>query len=54
VVSYTWDWGNGKTETHVGATATNTWAATGTYTVKLTVKDASGLVGTTTHNLLVQ
>ncbi|AHG91357.1 peptidase S8 and S53 subtilisin kexin sedolisin [Gemmatirosa kalamazoonensis] len=46
IASYTWNWGNGRTETKTAATTKNTWAATGTYTVTLTVKDANGLTGT--------
>jgi subtilisin family serine protease len=53
VVSYTWDWGNGQSETHVGSSAGNTWAVSGTYTVTLTVKDGSGLTGTVTHTVAV-
>jgi PKD repeat protein len=53
VVSYTWDWGNGKTETHVGSTSSNTWAASGTYNVTLTVRDGSGLTGTVTQSVVV-
>jgi PKD repeat protein len=46
VVSYAWDWGNGRGETHVGPTANNTWAAPGVYNVSLTVRDAGGLTNT--------
>jgi subtilisin family serine protease len=54
VVSYTWNWGNGRSETHAGSTANNTWAAPGTYTIALTVKDASGLTNTVSHQVTVQ
>jgi subtilisin family serine protease len=54
VVSYTWNWGTGKSETHVGATATNSWSASGIFKITLTVKDASGLSSTVTHDILVQ
>lgn len=45
-VAYTWDWGNGRSETHPTPTASNTWLP-GLYCVKLTVRDASGLVSST-------
>jgi subtilisin family serine protease len=54
VVSYAWDWGDGRAETHAGAGANNTWATPGTYVVKLTVKDASGLTGTSSQNVIVK
>jgi probable HAF family extracellular repeat protein len=47
IVSYTWDWGNGRSETRKGSTARNTWASAGTYVVTLTVTDADGLTGST-------
>jgi PKD repeat protein len=53
IVSYTWDWGNGRTETKTGPTARNTWASAGTYQVTLTVKDASGLTGSSTLSVNV-
>jgi PKD repeat protein len=43
IVRYTWDWGNGRSEGHVGATSTNTWATGGVFNVTLTVRDAGGL-----------
>ncbi|HEV7991677.1 MAG TPA: PKD domain-containing protein [Gemmatimonadaceae bacterium] len=53
VASYTWDWGNGRSETRKGSTARNTWASAGTYAVKLTVKDGSGLTGSSTVSVNV-
>ena len=53
VVLYTWDWGNGRSESRVGTTAKNTWLASGTYTVTLTVKDGSGLTGSTSKSVVV-
>ncbi|MEP6732747.1 MAG: PKD domain-containing protein [bacterium] len=54
VVSYTWDWGGGKSETHAGSGANNTWlAGGGPQTVTLTVKDASGLTDSITHTVIV-
>ncbi|MEP6732748.1 MAG: PKD domain-containing protein [bacterium] len=53
VTSYTWNWGNGKTETHAGSTSGNTWAVTGPFNVTLTVKDASGLTNTIVHTVAV-
>ncbi|HEX7942931.1 MAG TPA: PKD domain-containing protein, partial [Gemmatimonadaceae bacterium] len=42
IVSYRWDWGNGRSETKTGASARNTWAAAGPYMVTLTVTDTKG------------
>ena len=53
IVSYTWQWGNGRSETHAGATARNTWAASGIYNVTLTVKDAGGLTNSTSQQVVV-
>ncbi|MGM9426993.1 PKD domain-containing protein [Hydrogenophaga sp. MI9] len=52
VTAYTWDFGDSTTGT--GKIATHTYAAAGTYTVKLTVKDKAGQVGSTTEALVVQ
>jgi subtilisin family serine protease len=54
VVSYTWDWGNGRSESHSTPAANNTWSSPGTYRITLTVKDAAGLTGTFSQNILVQ
>jgi probable HAF family extracellular repeat protein len=43
IVSYKWEWGNGRSETKVGPTTRNTWASGGSYTVTLTVTDKDGL-----------
>jgi len=51
VVSYSWDFGDGATGS--GKIATHTFAEAGTYTVKLTVVDKAGRVGTTTERLSV-
>jgi PKD repeat protein len=42
IVSYTWEWGNGRSETKKLATVRNTWTQSGTYTVTLRVTDADG------------
>ncbi|MEP6731250.1 MAG: PKD domain-containing protein [bacterium] len=54
VVSYTWAWGNGKSETHAGSSSGNTWTTGGTYNVTLTVTDGSGLTNSVTHSVVVQ
>ena len=51
IVSYAWDFGNGNLGT--GATATSAYAAAGTYTVRLTVTDDDGAIGTTTQQVVV-
>ncbi|MCB1256358.1 MAG: PKD domain-containing protein [Microthrixaceae bacterium] len=51
VSSYLWDFGDGTTAP--GATTTHLYAYPGTYTVRLTVKDASNVSGTTTKELVV-
>jgi probable HAF family extracellular repeat protein len=53
IVSYKWDWGNGRSETKTGPTTRNTWASPGVYTVTLTVSDAGGLTGTATKQITI-
>ncbi|WP_097193555.1 PKD domain-containing protein [Blastococcus aggregatus] len=48
-LTYAWDFGDGTTGT--GATASHTYTAAGTYTVRLTVTDAGGLTATTTRSV---
>jgi len=51
IATYAWTFGDGKTGT--GATASNTYAAAGTYTATLTVTDNRGATGTTTRTITV-
>jgi PKD repeat protein len=53
ITSYTWDWGNGRSESHVGSTAKNTWSPRGTYNVTLKVTDGSGLTNSVTKAVIV-
>ncbi|HEX7978986.1 MAG TPA: PKD domain-containing protein [Gemmatimonadaceae bacterium] len=53
IVSYKWDWGNGRSETHTTPTARNTWATAGVYTVTLTVTDGGGLSNSTSKQVAV-
>jgi PKD repeat protein len=52
VASYAWDFGDGWSGT--GVTAFHAYAAAGSFTVKLTVTDSSGLVGRLTQIIIVQ
>jgi PKD repeat protein len=57
IASYQWDFGDGSpivTTTTPTTTTTHAYAATGTYTIRLTVIDTAGLSAATTHTLLVQ
>jgi len=57
IVSYEWDFGDGVTETYVGANLTNTathvYTAVGPYTVNLTVTDSEGLNDTESKQITV-
>ena len=51
IVRYEWDFGDGNTAT--GVTASNTYTATGAFTITLTVRDNKGAVGTATTTITV-
>ncbi|MCR9254386.1 MAG: PKD domain-containing protein, partial [bacterium] len=51
IVSYSWDFGDGNTG--VGATASNTFTAAGTYMVSLVITDDLGAVSSTTLEVTV-
>ncbi len=53
IVSYQWDWGNGRSETKKKPTVRNTWKEPGTYVVTLRVTDAHGLTAAFAHEVLV-
>ena len=54
IVSYNWNWGNGRpSETKTVKTAKNTWAAPGVYTVTLTVTDGGGLTNSVAQQITV-
>lgn len=50
-VSYSWDFGDGATAS--GQVVQHTFAAAGTYPVKLSVKDKAGQTGTVSHAVVV-
>lgn len=51
LASYTWDFGDGVTDTTTGATPSYTYATGGSYVVTLTVTDNDGGEGATTRNV---
>jgi PKD repeat protein len=51
IASYAWDFGDGST--HIGASPSHTFAASGSYTVKLTITDSAGLSTIKTHQVQV-
>ena len=53
IADYEWDFGDGSSVSGSSATASNTFAAVGTYVVRLTVTDSAGRTGTTTANVTV-
>lgn len=53
VVAYRWNWDDDSTFEATGATATQTFATAGTYTVTLEVLDADGNNATVTRNVTV-
>jgi len=53
IVSYRWNWGNGRSETKTVPTAKNTWQTAGVYTVTLTVTDGGGLSNSTSRQVAV-
>ena len=53
IVSYRWEWGNGRSETKKHATTRNTWAEPGVYRVSLTITDARGLKNTAVQQVTV-
>ena len=54
VVSYHWDFGDGKSATTTTPTATHSYTSVGTYTVTLTVTDDGGASGSSTQTAVAR
>jgi PKD repeat protein len=54
IAGYEWDFGDGTTLSTEAATATNTYARAGTYTVLVTVIDSNGLRASATASVVVR
>jgi PKD repeat protein len=53
IPSYIWSFGDGTTQTTTTPTITHTYATAGTFTAKLTVRDAAALHTSITHSVIV-
>ena len=53
IVEYAWDFGNGSTLTGTSATASSTYTAARTYTIRLTIRDSAGRTATVTKTVTV-
>jgi len=53
IVSYKWDWGNGRGETKSISAVRNTWATSGTSQVTLIVTDTKGQASAVTRTVVV-
>ncbi len=53
ITSYAWDFGDGGTGTSVTPSQSHTFAAAGTYVVRLTITNSAGQTATTTKNVTV-
>ena len=53
IASYKWDWGNGRSESRTLPTTKNTWAASGTYVITLTVTDGAGLTSSLSKSVVI-
>ena len=53
ITQYTWDFGDGTTETKTDSTTSHAYGVARTYVVRLTVTDSAGRTGTTTQTVAV-
>jgi PKD repeat protein len=53
IANYSWDFGDGTTTSTATGSTTHSYAASGTYTVRLTVTDDAGLTATATGTVVV-